>query len=586
MKSYVRRVLNRYIFTDDLPFDARVFNLICLVGIVSLLASAAGHLVEDSNRILMLIKIFMVFAAFLMFLVCNKFKLHKYGQILSIIGFCDIFFPSVFFTNGGSAGGMAAYFVLTMILIVLLSHGAMFFVYMGTHLVIVAFCYFLDWFHPEMILPLDVFQHYADTIISIIIAGIFIGLIIKGLSSLYIHEKRKADAASQTKSDFLAQMSHEMRTPMNAILGMTTILKSSDDLAQHKAGMDKIETASTHLLGVINDILDMSKIEANKLELFRESFHFQRMVSGVVGIMNFGIANKHLEFAVSIGPDIPDYLVGDRQRLAQVIANLLSNAVKFTPEDGKISLAAELTGCEDDVCAIRVTVADSGIGITGEQMPRLFTSFEQADNSTSRKFGGTGLGLAISKRIIELMGGKIWAQSEIGRGSVFAFDVKLQRGSAADAGDASGEGDADRDTAGDTAAARDFSGHRILIAEDIDINLEIITTLLEPTGLTIECASNGKEAVEKFIAAGTGGSGGYDLVFMDIRMPEMDGYEATRGIRRSEAGNAQTVPIIAMTANVFKEDIDKAREAGMDDHLGKPIVLDDVLAKLDKYLGK
>jgi CheY-like chemotaxis protein len=368
-------------------------------------------------------------------------------------------------------------------------------------------------------------------------------------------------------------MSHEMRTPMNAIIGLTSILATTDDIAQHKAGVKKIEAASAHLLGVINDILDMSKIEANKLELFCESFDFPKMIEGIGIVMHNNIENKHQRFTVAIDPALPQYFQGDRQRLAQVIANLLSNAVKFTPEGGEIQLSARLAERRDAQHRIRVSVSDSGIGITEEQMTRLFSSFEQADNSISRKYGGTGLGLSISKRIVEMMGGCIWVQSEVGRGSTFTFDVTLPLGEAPAGAAAEQAGGAEN---------RDFTGKTILIAEDVEINREIITALLEPTHLSIDCAIDGKDAVELF----TQKNGAYDLIFMDIQMPDMDGYEATRVIRASDVPNAKTVPIIAMTANVFKEDVDRAGRAGMNGHLGKPIVLDDVLNMLSKYMNR
>jgi signal transduction histidine kinase len=646
VKKRLQNFLDQYIYSDSLDFNARVFNLICVVGMLALLVSALGHVIERSNISMMVVKLAMIIAALALFLFCNRFRQHRHGRWLIIIGYCDLMFPMIFFANGGSMGGIAAYFVLTMVLIVLLAHGAAFYAFMGTHVAIIVVCYLADHFRHDLILPLNTFQHFADNIISIIVAGVFIGLVIKGLSELFIREQGKANAANKAKSDFLAQMSHEMRTPMNAIIGITSILSSTDDIRQHREGMKKIEAASAHLLGVINDILDMSKIEANRLELSFEHFDFAKMLDGVASVMDGSLAAKRQRFSMEIDPALPRYFYGDRQRLAQVVTNLLSNASKFTPEDGAVTLRASLAGgakaaggpdvapmASADVNAVvseaapaaadapssaasasagadgasvdaaasgtvvpeaaflvRLSVSDTGIGITDEQKNRLFSSFEQADNSISRKYGGTGLGLAISKRIIELMGGRIWVDSEPGLGSTFSFEVCLPEGDApptplpapetAD-GETEGGTDTDADTDSDGRGAHDFTGKTILLAEDIEINREIITALLEPTNLTIECAVNGREAVELFTAKG----GAYDLIFMDIQMPEVDGYEATRRIRASDVPAARTVPIIAMTANVFKEDVDRAREAGMNGHLGKPIVLDDVHAVLARYLG-
>jgi signal transduction histidine kinase len=561
--------MNKYVFTDSLNFDDRVFNLICIVGTVALFASAAGHIIENSNKIMMLVKIVMIIGAVALLLVANKFKLHNHGRWLVIIAYCDLLFPLIFITNGGSLSGFAAYFVLTINLIILLARGAALYAALITHIAIILGCYMLDRFAPYLIMPLNTYQRYLDNMISIVIAGLFVGLVIKGLSGLFIREQEKAAAANRAKSDFLAQMSHEMRTPMNAIIGIASILASSDDIGQHKDGMMKIEAASTHLLGVINDILDMSKIESGKLEIFSEMFNFRSMIDGITTVMNSAIEKKPHRFNVYIDPAIPEYFTGDRQRLAQVITNLLSNAAKFTDDGGEIGLSArvEKNGGED--CELLISVTDTGIGITEEQITRLFKSFEQADNSVSRKYGGTGLGLAISKQIVEMMGGSIWVNSKPGVGSEFAFTVTLQ----------SGETPEETETP-DSGEERDFSGKTILIAEDIDINREIITTLLEPTNLSIDCACDGKQAVDMFIEK----NGGYDLIFMDIQMPGMDGYESARAIRALDAPNARSVPIVAMTANVFKEDIDNARSAGMNDHLGKPIVLDEVMRVLSHYL--
>ncbi|MDR1374922.1 MAG: GAF domain-containing protein, partial [Treponema sp.] len=236
----------------------------------------------------------------------------------------------------------------------------------------------------------------------------------------------QAERASKAKGDFLANMSHEMRTPMNAIIGMTSIARLSSDIQKKDYCLQKIEDASSHLLGVINDILDMSKIEANKLELSFAEFIFERVLQKAVNVIIFRVDEKKQKFSVHIDQRIPRVLAGDDQRLTQVITNLLSNAVKFTPEEGSIQLAAFFDGEEDGICTIRITVADSGIGISTEQRSRLFSSFEQADSSTSRKFGGTGLGLAISMRLVNMMGGDIQVESEPGKGSTFIFTVKLK----------------------------------------------------------------------------------------------------------------------------------------------------------------
>jgi signal transduction histidine kinase/CheY-like chemotaxis protein len=390
--------------------------------------------------------------------------------------------------------------------------------------------------------------------------------------------RNKSNLESKHKSTFLANMSHEIRTPMNAIIGMVTIGKSVSDIERKDYCLSKIGDASNHLLGIINDILDMSKIEANKFDLSPVEFVFEKMLQRVITVINFRIDEKAQKLSVHIDKDIPKTLIGDDQRLAQVLTNLLGNAIKFTPEKGSITLNARFVKEEDGVCTLQISVSDTGIGISPEQQTKLFQSFEQAESNTTRKYGGTGLGLAISKNIVGMMGGEIWINSEIGKGSTFAFTVKMKR--AAEITDESAN--TNKQQAEKTSVdAGVFAGQRLLLVEDVEINREIVQSLLEPTQLKIDCAENGVEAVRMF----TENPDKYDIIFMDIQMPEMDGYETTRRIRIFEKEHSgKKIPIIAMTANVFYEDIERCAEAGMDSHLGKPIDINEVMSKLHTYL--
>lgn len=534
--------------------------------------------------------------------------------------------------------------------------------------------------------------------------------------------RENAEQANVAKTSFLSNMSHEMRTPMNAIVGMTTIGLEAEDTEKKDYCFDKISNASQHLLGVINDILDISKIEASKFELSDVEFEFEKMLQRVITVNSYRIEEKDQEFVVVLDPAIPTTLIADDQRLSQVITNLLTNASKFTPEKGTVKLETKLLADDGDTVRLQISVIDNGIGIGEEQKERIFEEFEQAENYTTRRYGGTGLGLAISKRIVELMGGNIWVESEPNKGSTFAFTVEVLKGvreggaallndvnwdsvrllvvdddaaireffsdlmqrlgvscdlassgqealemiekneaydiyfidwrmpdmdgielsriiqdntdnksviimisatewntiepearkagvdlylskplfpssivnsvndcigaegaqksakADSDSGATSSVGSNDKDDSKNP----NYKDFRILLAEDMRVNREVLMTLLKPTEVEIVVAEDGAQVVEKF----TADPEAYDLIFMDIQMPNLDGYEATRKIRAFDHPAAQNVPIVAMTANVFREDVEKCLAAGMNDHIGKPINLDEVLERLRKYLRR
>jgi len=524
------------------------------------------------------------------------------------------------------------------------------------------------------------------------------------------HAREDAEMASAAKSEFLLDMSHEIRTPLNAIIGMTAIARKSDSIERKEYCLKKIGDASAHLLDVINDILDISKIETNKLELSLESFVFEKMIQKAVNIINFRAEEKRQSFSVNLNDNIPHTLMGDSKRLIQIITNLLSNAVKFTPEGGNLRLDACLLTAENGVYTVQIEVTDSGIGISPENQARLFHSLHQANSHTVREYAKAELGLAISRHLVEMMGGRIWVDSELGLGATVGFSFTARQGDENEnkllsnnnywankhalvvddapntlvyfRGEASRlsiscdialSGEAALELIGknspydicfidwkmpgmngiETAVrirepgaagppivlmisaaewklveddakkagveyylqkplfrsdiidclnncfgpkpAEDarpqvkkdnFSGFRILLVDDLEINREIVLALLEPTGLAIDCAVNGKAALKKVMNA----EKPYDMIFMDLQMPEMDGYEATLKIRQFEEnryggmGAEKQTPIIAMTANVSRDDVEKCFETGMNDHLGLPLDIEEVLKKLRSCL--
>ena len=402
---------------------------------------------------------------------------------------------------------------------------------------------------------------------------------------LLIAAKEDALKNSRAKSDFLSRMSHEIRTPMNAIIGMTKIADNTNDIGKLRYCLATIGVSSAQLLGLINDILDVSKIEAGKFELDFAPFNIEKSLMKVCNLIIDSAERKGQKFDVILGNNMRVHYLGDELRLSQVITNLLSNAVKFTPENGTITLTVEEKQRKEDGSVLRFTVADTGIGMTQEQIGRLFTSFEQADESITRKFGGTGLGLSISKSIIDKMNGTIWVDSEINKGTTFTFDIEL-KWAAQQSGGVIVNGITPSDLklliveGKETEDVPDFSDVTLLLAEDVDINREIFITLLENTNVKIDIAENGLIAVQKF----TANPEQYNMIIMDVQMPEMDGYEATKTIRALDLPKAKSIPIIAMTANAFKEDVDKCIACGMNDHLAKPVDIKVVIGKILSYL--
>ena len=395
------------------------------------------------------------------------------------------------------------------------------------------------------------------------------------------YAREQAERAYRAKSEFLARMSHEMLTPMNAIIGMTYLYNNSDVHENKDDCIKKIGSASNHLLSVINDILDMANIEADTLEIVNADFSFSSLIEQAIGAILFSADEKKQYLHKIIDPAIPEEIISDKKRISQLLINLLINAVKFTPEEGEITLSARLLSDAARSCVIRFSVSDTGIGISEEQQKTIFEAFEQVDGGVARRYGGTGLGLPISKFIVELMGGSIWVESELGRGTVFTFDVPVQKVEKSDNSRSHNESESQIEDTEETSTDENiFKGKRMLLVEDVDINREIIIALLEYTGLQIDTAEDGAEGIAKFEAA----HNSYDLILTDINMPNIDGYELAKHIRASGLMNADTIPIVAMTANISREDVELCIASGMNSHLAKPIDMDALIGCLKKYL--
>jgi len=432
---------------------------------------------------------------------------------------------------------------------------------------------FSGW-HVGIIAPGNIYsnQIYLTAIVLSVLGLILLGM----LAYIFVkimHEKVRSDEENNQKRLFVERVSHELRTPVNAILSMSDIAKNTEDNMKKVYCLDKIYDASHYLLGIITETLDMSKIEAGDLEINKADFAVTELLNRVTAIFGYDIAQKHQELNINIGAQVPQAIISDMQLLTQVLTNLLGNAHKYTPSGGRIGMSVEVVGSEGEELTLRFSVTDNGAGIPKEEIAQLL---DPVAYSSAQLFGSAGLGLAISQHIVTRMGGEIWAESEPGEGSRFMFDLKVRLGKITDDVELRNN----RAKTDEVAKITKFPGKRILLVEDIEINREIVIELLRDTGVTIECAENGREAVAMFSEE----PDKYDLIFMDIQMPEMDGYTATAKIREMETVQARNIPIVAMTANVFKEDAEHCIKSGMNGHIGKPIHLNEVLLAMQEFI--
>jgi signal transduction histidine kinase/CheY-like chemotaxis protein len=385
--------------------------------------------------------------------------------------------------------------------------------------------------------------------------------------TLELAEKTEvAEGANRSKSRFMVAISHELRTPLNAILGMTHIAQNSDDPEKVERSLAQIESSSTLLLDLLSDVLDMSSIETGALRIDHKRFALKKVLAEVVASSEFIASQKAITLATNLDQVLEYTVFGDRLRLAQVLLNLLDNAIKFSAEDGEVELSVKVVEADEHNLEVFFAVTDRGIGMDEVRQSRLFKAFEQG-TSDGMKHSGLGLGLSVSQSLVKMMGGTIAVLSEVDKGSTFSFSLNF------DLADSTREG---------AIVIPRLTGKHILSVEDIAINRDILRELVEETDVIVEEAFDGREAVEKFAASPPGY---YELIFMDLLMPHLDGFQATAQIRALARDDAPTVPIVALSANAYPEDIEKSLAAGMNSHIAKPLAFETLMVTLREYLG-
>ena len=495
-------------------------------------------------------------------------RMTKKHNLVSLLFFSAISMTIIYFTLSGGNDGFAILWSLLFLPFSMLLNGFGYGLFMGFFFEI--FFIIIFW------TPLNnfLYSHYSQTFI-LRFPMLYTAFFVLSVFAKYFMVKteiaeHKALFANEAKSEFLSRVSHELRTPLNVILSMAKLGLSDKKLMESRNRFEKIVSSSSHLSDIVNDVLEMSRMESGKIEIKREPVYLKELAGECLEFFELHAKENEIILMSSIDAALPETLIGDIFRIRQIIINLLSNAVKFTVK-GKVSLDIQLTERVENQCIVLFTVTDTGIGMSDEFLSKIFTPFEQEDSYLSKRYEGSGLGLSISYNLVELMGGKMNVDSILGTGSRFTFsipfDITVVR-----------EKDVKKPARVETGS---LHGKRILLVDDIEINRIIICELFTDTGVLLDEADDGEEAFKKYMDSAPGY---YNCIFMDIQMPKMDGYAATGAIRTSGRAD-HGIPVIAMTANALKEDIDSAFAAGMNDHIAKPIDFNDCLNKAVRWCG-
>ncbi len=582
----MRKMIN-YFYDLDNPFSLKIFQVAAFGGMLAAFAGCFTSLFSGLPFSVVIITLLGGLAALALMILAKKTgRVGLCSGILLFILNCVIL-PFAYFTSGGAKSGMSAWFVLGIFMVFLLIRGRMFWIMLAVSLVSMAASYISSYFYPELVIPMkNEWTSYEDIMFSIFIVTIIIGLVVRFQNKVYekeqqrvVEQNKELERLSRTRNNFFANMSHEIRTPINTIIGLNEMILREDISDEIAENAIHIQDASKMLLALINDILDMSKIESGKMEIVPIQYETGSMFSELVNLIWIRAHEKKLEFKLDISPEIPSMLFGDEVRIKQVVTNLLSNAIKYT-QKGYISLTARSEMKENNKVLLTISVKDSGVGIRKEDMQRLFQSFQRVDEGNNAGIEGTGLGLSISQQLIEMMGGKITVDSIYQKGSVFTIQIEQ------DIVDGSPMGQMDFMTKGSAQRRKKYKqifeapDARVLVVDDNEMNLLVVKKLLRETKIQVDLAKSGRECLDLTKQHF------YHVIFMDHMMPDMDGVETLARLQAQENGLCRETPVIALTANVMTGAEQIYRDKGFQSYLAKPISGSLMEAMLLKFLPK
>lgn len=574
-----------------ISLENKIFNLVSFLVFIAMIISLASNIMLERESLLLSLILSIAMISFYVFYI-SRYQ-EKFIPIgLMYIVFSLLFFVPIWFSNGGIEGPTKTAYLMSVVAAMMILPKRYHLLFILVTIAIIMTLYWFELQHPEWIVkyPNEQTKHtdiLISTILYLLIISISVSLykrtydmdrenLIKKSIALeeskeYLSEtKQQAEEATKAKSRFLANMSHEIRTPLNGIIGTIDLLQHTTLNSEQEELMLSLKSSSTHLLEIVNDVLDISKIEADKLELFEGPCNLGNIIQQVTAISSPRLIalKKNITLSAAVQPGVESEIIADEGRIKQILINLLGNAIKFT-ETGSIKLEVNANMIDESLQELHFAVSDTGIGISEENIQSLFIPFSQIDSTATRKHSGTGLGLSICRKIIEEMGGRIWVESELGRGSTFKFIIPVQINLVRKS-----QQQQQRNAAG-AISGSEIKPLKILVAEDNNMNQLLATKMFKKIGYIIEIANNGREAVDMTAKYD------YDLVFMDIHMPEMDGIEATERILNS--GRPKVPIIIAMTANAVKEAETEYLQLGMKDIITKPFTIEQLKKTLEKW---